>query len=783
MVRRRQSTTKRKDVPLDHNDDDEYNKGHNNGYRDQQGEGFEQLTLKQSPDQIDQSPHLSQPRPSGHNVRSSTTAIDIPNPASIDSNITTERSALSGQGAQYSPSNLPNRYPAKLSRFSEGFGLKPIGSGGKAINGKRSDSVDLSQAEGGAFLANIDGEPGSGHLGSSKKMASPTIMAVFVRAFKGRRLFLGLIALVVLALVVLGPQDRREQVVQKSKTELNKGWQFADEYIDKINDMRKGKPAPTPNTPAKDQSGWHGSDAKLADAVIPKPDSEPHKIQIPPMEATNTEPEANILDAVRTMPQLHPDKLKTTRCETNKHGVFDVNNVHRPLIQYAIMIDAGSTGSRVHVYRFNFCKDSPELEDETFKMIQGGLSSFKADANGAAHSLKPLLQTAMETVPESLRSCTPISVKATAGLRLLGADMSRNILDSVRSMLENEYPFPIADGPGRNGVEIMEGRDEGVFAWITVNYLLNRIGSDDPASSKDVKTAAVMDLGGASTQIVFEPIYPSDTQGMHPGEHVYELSNFGGKKYTLYQNSYLGYGLMEARKSINSLSYLSYSLAHPNMVRLGSLPKGGLTIGKEDALKDTRVPSPCFAEGMDKEVEIRVPGQENEQKITMFGTAGGYEACKRLVEVMMDKDAVCTKPPCSFGGVYQPSLMTAFAKSPIVALSYFYDRITPLGLNGTFKITDLVELTKKACSSPKEWPTHFGDKSKSEAAKNAFELLEDKPETCLDLTFLTTLLRLGYELDDSRSVTIAKKLSGNELGWCLGAQLQVLQDGIVCKRV
>lgn len=782
MVRRRQSTTKRNDVPLK---DDEYNKGHNptnnNGNRDQQQkDGFEQLALKQSPDLLDQTSHFAPPRPSGHNVRSSTTAIDIPNSASIDSNILTERSALSGQGVQYSSSNLPNRYPAKLSRFTEGFGLQPIGSGGKPINGKRSDSVDLSQAEGGAFLASIDGEPVSG---SPKKMASPTIMAVFVRAFKGRKLFLGLIALVILALVVLGPQDRREQVVQKSKTELNKGLQFADEYIDKINDMRKGKPAPSPNTPAKDQTGWHGSDAKLADAIVPKPDKEPHKIKLPPMQAGNTEPEANILDAVRKMPQLHPDKLKTTRCETNKHGVFDVNNVHRPLIQYAIMIDAGSTGSRVHVYRFNFCKDSPELEDETFEMIKGGLSSFKADATGAAHSLRPLLKTAMETVPESLRSCTPISVKATAGLRLLGAEMSRNILDAVRSMLENEYPFPIADGPGRNGVEIMEGRDEGVFAWITVNYLLNRIGSDDPASSKDVKTAAVMDLGGASTQIVFEPIYPSNTQGMHPGEHVYELSNFGGKKYILYQNSYLGYGLMEARKSINSLSYLSYSLAHPNMVRLGSMPNGGLTIGKEDALRETRVPSPCFAEGMDKEVEIRVPGQENEQKITMFGTAGGYEACKRLVEVMMDKDAVCTKPPCSFGGVYQPSLMTAFAKSPIVALSYFYDRITPLGLDGTFKITDLVELTKKACAPPKEWPTHFGDKSKSEAAKKAFELLEDKPETCLDLTFLTTLLRLGYELDDSRSVTIAKKLSGNELGWCLGAQLQVLQDGIVCKRV
>lgn len=287
-------------------------------------------------------------------------------------------------------------------------------------------------------------------------------------------------------------------------------------------------------------------------------------------------------------------------------------------------------------------------------MIQGGLSSFKSDAHGAASSLKPLLKTAMDAVPPSLRGCTPISVKATAGLRLLGADLSKNILKAVREMLETEYPFPIADGANGNGIEIMEGRDEGVFAWITVNYLLSRIGADETSSkggagtsgTQKVQTAAVMDLGGASTQIVFEPIYESNTQGMHPGEHVYELSNFGGRKYTLYQNSYLGYGLMEARKSINSLTYMTFSLSHPDKVRMGTTPvklaapegvAGGSSGSGQDA--EVKVPSPCFAEGRSKKVKVRMPGQSDEIDVTMVGTAGGFEACKRLVEVMMDKDA------------------------------------------------------------------------------------------------------------------------------------------------
>lgn len=774
MVRRRQSTQTDIDVLDDirtglriHPD------GHNStSYGNDNREGLNEVHARSAHSQ-------SVGRSKQRHVSGSSTAVSIPPALPSPEEDIRGISPRSHRVALTPPSS------AKVARFANGFGLKPVVAGQAASRpSKRSDSVDLSQAEGGAFLSAIDGEP-SGDRSAMMKAPS-SILSVFLRAFRGRKIFLFLITCVLIALFVLGPTDRRNEVMLKANNAWSEGWEHTDKYLDKagdfLQDMRKGKEGKA--------GAVHPVPPQGQVDVAPKPDIDPHRIEIPPMEAQNSEKEASILDAVRKMPAPHPDKLKTTRCNSNDNSIFDAHKKSRPTVQYAIMIDAGSTGSRVHVYRFNFCKESPELEEETFKMIQGGLSSFKADATGAAHSLKPLLEKALETVPESKHACTPIAVKATAGLRLLGAEMSKNILQAVRHMLEKEYPFPIADGPGRNGVEIMEGRDEGVFAWITVNYLLNRIGTElhNDGDNKDAKTAAVLDLGGASTQIVFEPIYPSDTQGMHPGEHVYELSNFGGRKYTLYQNSYLGYGLMEARKSINSLSYLSYSLAHPDMVRTGSLPEKVVAAESSDVVKglsqpSIKVPSPCFAEGRSKEVPVRLPGQVDEASVTMFGTAGGFDACKRLVEVMMDKDAVCRKPPCSFAGVYQPSLMTAFAKSPIVALSYFYDRLTPLGLNGTFKLSELTELTRKVCTPPEEWPKHFGAKGSSKAADTALAELEDRPDSCLDLTFLTTLLRLGYELDDTRSVTVAKKLSGNELGWCLGAQLQVLQDGVICKRV
>lgn len=467
----------------------------------------------------------------------------------------------------------------------------------------------------------------------------------------------------------------------------------------------------------------------------------------------------------------HEDPSLTNRC-SSAMPVYDAQGNRRPLVQYAIMMDAGSTGSRIHVYKFNYCKASPELEFEHFDHIEPGLSSYGANSNAAAQSLRPLLDKALEIIPSSLHRCTPVQLKATAGLRLLGPEHSTAIIDAVRTMLADSYPFPIADGINNqgmltsNGVEIMDGRDEGVFAWITVNYLMKLIGSGGKK-----KTAAVMDLGGGSTQIVFEPrLHPSEP--MHPGEHVYELKNFENVSFTLYQNSYLGFGLKQARQSANSLAAFTHLTSHPDAVK----HLDDISAWDKFTPESTFIPSPCYAAGTQKTAKVAM-GKSKGSEVTMLGTSGGFRACQRLIEVMMDKDAECYAAPCSFAGVYQPSLSQTFKNAEIVALSYFYDRIAPLGLGPTFTVKELEQLAVRACSLPSQWSSFKSPAFSPEALSE----LQKRSDYCLDLTYMHTLLHLGYELEDSRKITLAKKLGNFELGWALGAQLAVLQQGVLCK--
>ncbi|XP_026814189.1 ectonucleoside triphosphate diphosphohydrolase 5-like isoform X2 [Rhopalosiphum maidis] len=202
-----------------------------------------------------------------------------------------------------------------------------------------------------------------------------------------------------------------------------------------------------------------------------------------------------------------------------------------------VIIDAGSTGSKVLAAAFKKKDGSYLLDNYIFKREEGGLAEYADDEKKREDIIRHLLEQAedfMNKNPHCAR--TPLLLRATAGLRMLN-EKSDEIINQVKRIF-GEYSaiFQVDD----NSVEIMDGSDEGLFAWFTVNYLLKRL--EDLENS-----VAVLDLGGASLQITF---YPTDDKKIPMNTSFIKEYAIMGKTKKLYNQSYLGFGYKAVRTKV-----------------------------------------------------------------------------------------------------------------------------------------------------------------------------------------------------------------------------------------
>lgn len=96
---------------------------------------------------------------------------------------------------------------------------------------------------------------------------------------------------------------------------------------------------------------------------------------------------------------------------------------------YAVILDAGSSGSQLHVF-FDRNLDLVLIGGGLrFSMqIKPGLSAYSKNPKAAAELLKQLLKDAQKVVPEKFQHKTPVRVQVTAGPRQLQGDASDKIL-------------------------------------------------------------------------------------------------------------------------------------------------------------------------------------------------------------------------------------------------------------------------------------------------------------------------------------------------------------------
>ena len=84
--------------------------------------------------------------------------------------------------------------------------------------------------------------------------------------------------------------------------------------------------------------------------------------------------------------------------------------------------------------------------------------------------IQPLLEFASKNIPQEHHKETPLYILATAGMRLLPKEDREPILSNLRSEINSKYAFLFPDG----NLEIISGRQEGIYQWLAINYVLGK---------------------------------------------------------------------------------------------------------------------------------------------------------------------------------------------------------------------------------------------------------------------------------------------------------------------
>ncbi|KXN69897.1 hypothetical protein CONCODRAFT_79088 [Conidiobolus coronatus NRRL 28638] len=417
--------------------------------------------------------------------------------------------------------------------------------------------------------------------------------------------------------------------------------------------------------------------------------------------------------------------------------------------EYAIVIDAGSSGSRVMIYSWNLDKGKKselvKIETGTQdgkdwnEKIKPGLSTFgKDDKKDKKEELNVYLDKlatfAKAKVPKSKWEKTPLYLLGTAGLRLLPKENSDLLLDTVCVYFQEKTKFIVEDC-GKQ-VTIIDGTTEGAYGWLSLNYL------EKTLTKEGDKTIGFLDMGGASTQIAFLPNNHLEGGADDVDEdslYAIHLKTAGGEAWDY---------------KISSYSFLDFGINRAQDRYLEHLEK------MAENSEDKKIKDACFLPGYSKD----------NGKFTHVGD-GNYEKCQKAVLPILKKDAACTKKPCIFNGVHLPKF--DMNKDRFMGVSeYYYTTKDLLKTDGGVFNSDLFN-SKAAefCKTPlKELEEKNPDLSDFDK--------ENLPFTCFKATWLNTVLHDGFGLDKSDVFESINDVGIWEVSWTLGALITSISSRI-----
>jgi len=430
--------------------------------------------------------------------------------------------------------------------------------------------------------------------------------------------------------------------------------------------------------------------------------------------------------------------------------------------QYGIVIDAGSSGTRFHAFRWPDRVADPlhpqypalTIPEEMFSVaVKPGISAFAGNASALEPYLNKLLELGQERLMflRELWYLVPVYLKATAGARDLFQDQRDEIFAKVRAVLYS-CPFRFdTDYWART----ISGEEEGVYAWISVNAIK---GTYRSPNKKD--TWGSLDMGGSSTQVAFIPHDVSIIQNFFP-LHLSYLSMH------LYAHSYLEFGYRDANQRV---------------VRRYLKPSAGT--------KDNPIRNPCYPAGNAFLQPLQEPFAYGQAPVWVLGT-GNFEQCYELALSLLNLNRTCFVPArsrnftrnpsgdgaCAIAGTYEPRLW----KRKFVAMGHYAKiaKVMGLPMGEAFNFSEFFEGTKRLCAAPLnalESDEEYNDPGVlNMGAVPPGDLRKLDPmywsiSRCWKAVWFWVVLHHGFRFPaDSRQIVFAEKLERFEIGWALGS--------------
>ncbi|KAH7327846.1 nucleoside phosphatase family-domain-containing protein [Stachybotrys elegans] len=443
---------------------------------------------------------------------------------------------------------------------------------------------------------------------------------------------------------------------------------------------------------------------------------------------------------------------------------------------YGVILDAGSSGTRIYVYKWKNPAASdkshtlPELKLKETKKIHPGVSTFAHNvaAVGPTH-LQSLIDIALDEVPSDKVSETPIFLMATAGVRFLPDDEQFALLQNICTYLKATTHFLLPDCDAH--VQVISGETEGLYGWIAANYLLG--GFDDPElhnHGHGHHTYGFLDMGGASAQIAFAP-NATEAEKHSNDLKLVRLRHLDGSpaEYKVFTATWLGFGANKARER--------YVKSLVDMY-------GG---------DSYELPDPCMPNGLRTSLAGELVGGVPSTEETILVGTGDFQDCLKTTYPLLGKDAPCEDEPCLLNGQHVPAI--DFDINHFVGVSEYWHTTHGVfgGKDTAYDLATYQQRVMDFCG--RDWSDIESDLEKRK--KSAEQKAAESREACFKASWLINVLydgigipRVGLDGDITPGINSTKEalekakdkgfidpfkpvdeVDGVELSWTLGKML------------